>query len=152
MKIISPALLLCLGAVLGCGSPPTEGTALLRFAVTKGVRQSTSLTRPLQGTVRGSLFNTEEVTVTGPIKGSKSVANVTVTGVDLRTAELSTASWTSPAILAGRYTFLGYYDLSGMGGDEPAAGDPVTLPTTNRMDITAGQQIDFTTTFDLVFN
>jgi hypothetical protein len=139
-------------AALGCGSPPTEGTAALRFAVTKGVRQSPSLTRPLQGTVRGSLFNTEEVTVVGPIKGAKSVASVTVAGVDLRTAELSTANWTSAPILAGQYTFLGYYDLSGMGGDEPAAGDPVTLPTTNRMNITAGQQIDFTVAFDLVYN
>lgn len=148
-----PLLLLGLSlAAPGCGSPPTEGTAALRFTVTKGVRQNPGLTRPLQGTVRGSLFNTEDVTVTGPLKGAKSAAGITVAGVDLRTAELSAASWTSAPIVAGQYTFLGYYDLSSMGGDEPAAGDPVTLPTTNRMNITAGQQIDFTVTFDLVFN
>jgi hypothetical protein len=54
----------------------------------------------------------------------------------------------------GAYVFLGFYDVDSNGSEtkDPDAGDPVTLPSVNKFDITADERTDVTIRFDLVLN
>lgn len=135
-------------------STPTTGTATMTFSVSNGARQSPALVDPLKGSVYGALYRQEDVTVTGPIDGAMEIASVEVADVDLTTADVSSASWQSEPIEAGSYVFLGFYDVDGNGADsrEPDSGDPVTLPSVNKFDVTAGEETTLTASFDLVYN
>ena len=137
-------------------SPPASTMKVnMTFEVTNGVRQSPNLVDPLMGAVYGQLFKSSEVTLTGPIDGAMEFGSVEVTGVDLVTAT-SAGMFTSEALPANDYTFLGFFDVDGNGATErsPDAGDPVTIPITNTFTITADQAapIDETITFDFVYN
>jgi hypothetical protein len=155
-------LALCLALGTGCSSsdddggdkPSPVGTTVFKFSVTNTVSQSPSLTDPLSGPVYGALYLAEEVSVTGPIDGAESKASVEATGVDLTSATESTATWTSPKLAPQTYTFLGFFDVDGNGSAsrDPDAGDPVTLPVTNKFDIVDGQETPLTIKFDLVLN
>ncbi len=140
-----------------CGSDPVEtptGTVQLRFSVSNTVRSSRNLKDGLLGDIYGSLFIAEEVTVTGPIEGAQDLnTSIALTGVDLRTADTSTASWTSDPLPVGSYIFLGFYDVDENGADtrDPDSGDPVTLPI-NPFEIKDGEKTPHVVTFDLVFN
>lgn len=154
-------MLAALGA--GCGADdaaedpapaPLPGTVTLTFSVTEGVRKSPNLKSPLVGVVYGSLYKREDVTLSGPIKGAEDVAPVEVAAVDLQASNASQASWKSPSITPGTYTFLGFYDVNGDGATtkDPNSGDPVTLPITNEFTIEAGVNKEFLVAFDLVLN
>ena len=134
--------------------PQPTGTTTLTFSIAEGVRQSPNLVDEPSGTVYGSLFKTEDVKITGPVDGAEAVASVEVAGVDVINDMESSASWSSEDIEVGSYTFLGFFDVDGNGAGDmsPDAGDPVTLPTTNVIDITDGQDTPLIVTFDLVFN
>ena len=143
----------------GAGGTTTTTTAApgsvsMAFSVSNGVKQSPNLMDPLKGTIYGSLYKQEDVTVTGPIDGAMEVASVQVADVDLTSADVSAATWSGKDIPEGSYTFLGFYDLDGNGGMtfEPDAGDPVTLPSANKFDVTSGQETTLTATFDILYN
>lgn len=150
-----------LALVAGCSSSEDSGTAkepggtaVLKFSVTSTVSSSPNLTDPLSGPVYGALWLTEEVNVTGPIDGAVSQGSVEVTGVDLTSASESSATWTSEKLAPRQYTFLGFFDVDGNGSEtrDPDAGDPVTLPVTNKFDIVDGEETPLTVKFDLVLN
>jgi hypothetical protein len=154
---------LCAGLLAyGCGAaeepppPPATGTARLAFKLTDSVRTDISPTgmTPIKGTIYGELFLAEDVTAVGPIDEAKPYGSVTVP-IDLTSMQVSSGSWTSMEFEPNRYSFLGYLDLGDKSKPEnrsPASGDPVTLPFTNRFDIEANKQTEYTVTFDLLFN
>lgn len=164
------ALAVCLAAsfgLLGCEggdtssttgetttSMPTTGTVKMAFTLSNGAKQSPALVDPLKGTVYGSIFHQEDVTVTGPIDGAMDVASVEVAGVDITMTDVSEATWQSEEIEPGAYVFLGFFDLDANGTMtyEPDPGDPVTFPSANKFDITAGEETSLTTVFDLIYN
>ena len=140
----------------GEGADPTGNAGgsvvSLRFSVPMGVRSSANLEDELVGTVYGSIFLSEDVSVSGPIDGAESVASVEVVDVDLREQEQSEATWMSDPLLPGMYTFLGFYDVDANGDDvrEPDDGDPVTLPSINAFTLVEGQDHELVVSFDLV--
>jgi hypothetical protein len=155
------ALLLVALALAGCGGTdppddpaPAPGTITLRYSITNGVRSNPNLVDPPKGTVYGSIYLAEDVTLSGPRNGAVQYADVETAGVDVEMVDTSEASWKSSPLAPNRYTFLGFYDLDGNGtpGYEPDPGDPVTLPTTNQFEITSGQETAMTVMFDLVYN
>jgi hypothetical protein len=75
-------------------------------------------------------------------------------GVDLTTDEVTVEVWTSGMLEQDEYTFLGFFDVDGNGSDtrDPDAGDPVTLPVTNKFDVKPGEEVEITAMFDLVYN
>ena len=154
---VAAGLIVALSGVVGCGEdaapPPT--TVTLAFAALEGqVRTSANLRDELRGDVHGSLFWTADVSVTGPRDGVSSLADVDVLGVDLRTASTSMEVWASGPLEAGLVTFLGFWDLDGNGAEtlNPDPGDPVTFPTTNQLELVAGQDNPFIVEFDLFYN
>jgi hypothetical protein len=154
-RVLVAPLALAAAVATGACSSEDEGTVSLAFSVTNGVRQSPNLVSPLAGDVYGALYLSHEVTLLGPLDGAEAVGSVEASGVDLTTDETTPLLWTSDPLPADEeYTFLGFFDLSGDGGVtfEPAPGDPVTLPVSNRFTIEAGQDLDVTVVFDLVFN
>lgn len=131
------------------------GHFTLQFSVTNDVRNSINLHNPLRGPVHGGIFHTEDVNTGGPVAGAQSVANVEVADVDLTDpdAGLSAASWTSPDLAPGDYTFLGYLDVNGdAGAGDPSSGDPVTLPNTNKVTVSDGGAGFLNGKFNLVYN
>ena len=152
MRTIFIALVLC-AACGGGEEPTTTGNADLAFGVTNGVRNNTGLVDPLVGTIYGQVFLSSEVTLTGPIDGAQELGNVEVSGVDLEAATAAGA-WTSPELEPQMYTFLGFFDVDGNGASSrsPDAGDPVTLPISNQFTIVAGEAVELTAMFDLVYN
>lgn len=125
----------------------------LDFSVPAGVRNGPSLEDELFGHVYGSLFRSEEVGIGGPFEGVEAVTDVRAFDVDLRVAERSAATWTSEPLPDGMYTFLGFYDVDGNGGEtfEPDDGDPVTLPLINIIPVAGEPELTVTVSFDLVF-
>lgn len=137
----------------GTTSAPQTGTALFTFSVSNTVKASAALVDPLSGHIRGALFKQEDVTAAGPIEGALEIASVDVPTVDLTSADVSAESWQSEGIDPGAYVFLGFFDLDANGSDgEPDAGDPVTLPSANKFEITAGEETAAVIRFDIVFN
>lgn len=135
------------------GGAAATGTVTLSFGVSNGVRMGPTLVDPLVGHVYGDLFLTSDVTITGPTDDAVSVASIDLDGVDLSTDEVSAVSWSSEAIPAGDYTFLGMFDLDGnfeATDHNPDAGDPVTLPN-QKFEIVAEQDTTFTVVFELVY-
>jgi hypothetical protein len=146
-------LIAALGACAGSSDEPTEGDATLTFSVTNGVRENPTLEDPLIGAIYGNLFLTEEVTITGPVDGAVELGSVELTGVDLEAAT-ETEAWQTPLLAEGSYTFLGFFDVDGNGGEsyQPDPGDPVTLPVTNVFEVRAGETTELAAMFDLVLN
>jgi hypothetical protein len=135
------------------GAAAATGTVTLRFGVSNGVRMGPTLVDPLVGTVYGDLFLTSDVTITGPVEGAVSYASIALEGVDLTTEETATLTWTSEALPAENYTFLGMFDLDAnfeASDQNPDAGDPVTLPN-QKFDLVADQETAFTVMFELVY-
>jgi hypothetical protein len=133
----------------------TKGTVTWKFKVSDWVRQNVPMGSSLKGTVYGDLFLSEDVTLMGPLKEAMAFGAVEVKALDLKMNPDGTGTWTSPPLLPERYTFLGFFDVDDKSMEptrRPAAGDPVTLPITNRYLITAGQNTDGVVLFDLVFN
>lgn len=106
-----------------------QGHFVLRFDASRTVRNSRELTDPLRGSVYGSVYRAEDVTISGPAEGAEPVASFSFDDVDL-TAGVSPESYAIDAELpAGEYQILGFIDVDGNAttGD-PDVGDPVTLP------------------------
>jgi hypothetical protein len=135
------------------GAAAATGTVTLSFGVSNGVRMGPTLVDPLVGTVYGDLFLTSDVTITGPVEGAVSYASIALEGVDLTTDETASVTWTSEALPAENYTFLGMFDLDAnfeASDHNPDAGDPVTLPN-QKFDLAADQETAFTVMFELVY-
>ena len=131
-----------------------SGSLVLNFSTTNTVRKSPNLEDPLLGTVYGSVYLAEDVTLTGPREGAEAaVTGITVEQVDLRTKDVSDESWTSPPLPPGEYMFLGMLDVddnAAQTDNDPDTGDPVTLPI-NKFIIEQGVQAAVTVPFDLVY-
>lgn len=130
------------------------GFAVLTFGVANGVRQNPTLVDPLVGSVYGDIYRTADVTLTGPAEGAVPVASVQLDAVDLTTLEVSDVSWGSGPLEPDQYTFLGMFDIDGNfaeTGENPDAGDPVTLPT-QKFEVTAAATTAFTVMFELVYS
>lgn len=135
------------------GAASATGTVTLSFGVSNGVRMGPTLVDPLVGTIYGDLFLTSDVAITGPVEGAVSVASITLEGIDLTTDETASVTWTSDALPAENYTFLGMFDLDAnfeTTDHNPDAGDPVTLPN-QKFDLVADQETAFTVMFELVY-
>lgn len=152
----SALLALGLTALVGCGAEPAEpaGTARLTFSVDQNVRESSNLTSPLLGPVYGAIYKAEDVTAMGPIEGAEQLVSVELSSVDLREAEVSAVSWTTPDLPPDVYVFLGFFDVNGNGEESrsPDKGDPVTLPSVNQFEILDGEQEDVVVRFSLILN
>ena len=139
----------------GCGGPskpPPAGTVELRFSVADTVRTSPNLKNPLTGVAYGAIFLTEDVSIGGPRTGADSFGDVAVDGVDCR-AGVSDQSLVM-SLAPGQYTFLGFFDVNANGSvtRDPDAGDPATLPFTNKFEIVDTQQTKRLVLFDLLYN
>lgn len=147
-------LLACTGEKDSSAVLPQTGTLSLNFSMSNGVRENTNLHDPLKGAIYGSVFRAEDITVTGPLDGTESVADVEVYDVDLTVDTVSSATWKSADLEPRDYSFLGFFDVDANGdaSREPEAGDPVTLPSINVFAVVANQETPFTVSFDLVYN
>lgn len=131
-----------------------SGTVTLDFSVANGVRANPNLVDELVGPVYGELYNSVDVTLTGPVEGAVVVGNIAIDEVDLTAPESRAGTWTSEPLPPGNYIFLGAFDIDDNAADfegGPDSGDPVTLPT-QKFDVAAGEDTPFTVTFDLVYN
>ncbi|MDI1477389.1 hypothetical protein [Polyangium sp. y55x31] len=161
-KLLGPLFALLAPCLVACGGDPEpdgpeapqDGTVVLSFSATNGVRGSKNLVDPLKGTVYGGLYLAEDVSAGGPRPDAVQMAEVEVSGVDLEAADPSEAAWKSGPLAPNRYTFLGFFDVDGNGPEtyEPDPGDPVTLPFINQFDITSSQETSMTAVFELVYN
>ncbi len=113
-------------------STALEGNFVLRFNASSTVRKSNNLDGPLRGTVIGSIFRAEDVTITGPIKGAKAVYGFRFDDVDVTSLDGSPASYSIPVTLgAGDYQILGFMDTDdneAFGDGGPDVNDPVMIP------------------------
>lgn len=113
------------------GSVDAEaGRFRLSFDASSTVRESDNLTDPLRGTVRGSVYRAEDVTISGPRDGAEALASFRWGDVDV-TGGVSPESYLVDVELpAGDYQILGFMDIDGNGeaSGDPDVGDPVTLP------------------------
>jgi hypothetical protein len=135
------------------GAAGAEGTVTLTFSVTHGVRTGPTLVDPLVGPVYGGIFLTSDVTLAGPADGVSPVIAVEVEVVDLLTADVATATYTSDPLPPGDYTFLGMLDVDGnfdASGGRPDSGDPITL-TGQSFEVVAGQDTAFTAIFEVIW-
>ncbi|MCR9104242.1 MAG: hypothetical protein NXI15_03050 [Gammaproteobacteria bacterium] len=109
-----------------------EGSFELRFNASSTVRRSANLDGPLRGTVIGSIYRAEDVTITGPNEGARSVADFRFADVDVTSEAGSPQSYSIPATLsAGQYQILGFMDIDGneaFTGGSPDVNDPVMIP------------------------
>ncbi len=153
---MKPALIVSLLALAACGPPPKEtGTAVLRFSASSSVKNNANVKNPLLASVRGGIFLAEDVSLSGPRKGAEVFGSVKLEGVDLRTADVSSAETTTGELKPGLYTVLAMMDLNGNANAEspsPDPGDLVTVPLSNKLEITAGDAVKKVILFDLVFN
>lgn len=153
--------LLFLGLIVfatGCGPtvpplPSPAGTVQFRFSVASMVKMSPNLRDPLQGTIYGNVFLQEDVGFDGPRQGAPELGDVEVV-VDLRSVETSEEVFTSEKLPPGKYVFLGFFDVDGNGAEskDPDAGDPVTLPSTNKFEIVDGVESKRAVLFELLYN
>jgi hypothetical protein len=162
--IVSAVLCVVCGAAgFGCeadgggdGADPDAGmgSATLSFMAKSSVQKAKALVDPLEGTVYGSIFLTEDVNVAGPIAGAEAFGAVEVAGLDLQGEGKVDGAFETPKLLPGSYTFLGFFDVDGNGAEshDPDPGDPVTLAITNHFVIEAGKTTAYTVVFDLVLN
>jgi hypothetical protein len=136
------------------GASADGGTMAVSFTVGGTVADSTKLVDPLTGTVYGGIFRTAEVGATGPREGAVQVAFVEATGVDLTTGTATMVMWTSEPLPPDTYTFLGFFDVDGsstmLEEKDPEEGDPVTLPTANKVTVEDGAAAQLEVRFDLV--
>jgi hypothetical protein len=113
-------------------SAALEGKFELRFNASSTVRRSENLDGPLRGTVVGSIYRAEDVTLTGPNEGAESVYRFRFDDVDVTSLEGSPESYSIPVTLsAGDYQILGFMDIDGneaMGDGAPDVNDPVMIP------------------------
>lgn len=130
------------------------GTMEISFSVGGTVSDSSNLVDPLVGTVYGGIFRTADVGATGPREGAEQVAFVEVTDVDLTSGAATSVMWTSEPVPADTYTFLGFFDVdgssTGVEEKDPEDGDPVTLPTVNKVTVADGGAAQLQVRFDLV--
>lgn len=145
-------------ALAACGgaeveADPLANTVTISFTLPEGVRSNPNLVDPPQGTVYGQLFRYAEVSVTGPKDGAEPFDDVEV-DIDLREVDVSAETWTSGALPADVYVFLGFFDVDGNGADDPDPdnGDPVPLATTNDFTIVDGEATTLVAQFDIVYN
>jgi hypothetical protein len=106
-----------------------EGELVITYQPSTTVRGS-ELKAPLQGTVYGSVYKASDVKITGPLPGTKAVANIRDEGVDVREGA-SEAYPLGVDLPAGSYQILGFLDIDGNADPndpEPDEGDPVMIP------------------------
>lgn len=110
-------------------STALEGNFELRFNASSTVRKSQNLDGPLRGTVVGSIYRAEDVTITGPIAGARSVHSFRFEDVDITSLDGSPQSYSIPTILgAAEYQILGFMDIDGNESGSPDPNDPVMIP------------------------
>lgn len=109
-----------------------EGNFELRFNASSTVRKSDNLDGPLRGTVVGSIFHAEDVTITGPIEGAEAAYDFRFDDVDVSSLDGSPESYSIPVTLgAGDYQILGFMDIDdneAFGDGGPDVNDPVMIP------------------------
>ncbi|MEZ5571413.1 MAG: hypothetical protein R3E64_05250 [Halioglobus sp.] len=109
-----------------------EGNFELRFNASSTVRRSGNLDGPLRGTVVGSIYHAEDVTITGPLEGAEAVYQFRFEDVDVTSEDGSPESYSVPVKLsAGDYQILGFMDIDGnaaLGEGGPDVNDPVMIP------------------------
>jgi hypothetical protein len=136
------------------GASADGGTMELSFMVGGTVSGSSNLVDPLVGTVYGGIFRTADVGATGPREGAEQVAFVEATAVDLTAGTATAVMWTSEPLPPDTYTFLGFFDVDGSStgaeDKDPEEGDPVTLPTANKVTVEDGAAAQLQVRFDLV--
>ncbi len=147
--------------LLACSkeAPPEEmmeqpGTLKLRFGLAESIRDEARMAKSVRGTAYGDLFASEDVSVVGPIDGAMEVANIRM-AIDVSMNDVSDGQWTSTPLKAGKYTFLGFFDVDDKSTPDkrrPVSGNPVTLPFTNKFDVKPGMETMGTVRFDLLFN
>ncbi len=138
----------------GDDAPADGGMMRVTFSVGGSVAGSPNLVDPLMGSCYGGIYRTADVGATGPREGAEQVAYAEAMGVDLTSAMVSTASWTSEPLPPDSYTFLGFFDVDGSSSateeKDPEEGDPVTLPSANKVTIETGATAELVVRFDLV--
>jgi len=106
-----------------------KGKFDITFDPSSTVRGS-DLKAPLKGTVYGSIYKASDVKITGPLPGTKAVANIHQEGVD--TVDGPSKPYLQDTVLpSGNYQVLGFMDIDGNADPAdpaPDEGDPVMIP------------------------
>jgi hypothetical protein len=132
---------------------PKKSEVTLRFNITPTVRKDPKLPTNLSGTVRGSIYLAEDVSLAGPRQGAEAVAPV-VLNVDLAADKPSDESVKIPGLTENQYAFLGFLDLNGNGAESsrPDAGDLVTVPTSEtKFEVVGGVDSEAVVSFNLLY-
>jgi hypothetical protein len=138
----------------GDDAPADGGMMRVTFTLGGSVSGSPNLVDPLMGSCYGGIYRTADVGATGPRDGAEQVAYAEAMNVDLTSETVSTASWTSEPLPPDSYTFLGFFDVDGSSSatedKDPEEGDPVTLPSANKVTVEVGATAELVVRFDLV--
>jgi hypothetical protein len=108
-----------------------EGRFIITFAASSTVAGSPNLKAPLDGTVYGSIFRSEDVTLLGPNDGAEALVDFRFEGVDVTDPDVLRAYEVPTDLPAGDYQILGFIDIDddAVEGDaSPDPGDPVMIP------------------------
>jgi hypothetical protein len=99
-----------------------KGTLDITFSVSDVIKKDAVV--PLKGTIYCSVYHAEDVVVTGPKAGAKTVQDFNIPNADFTQPKAPT--FTTQELYAGKYQVLCAQDLDKSG--DASKGDPVTLP------------------------
>ncbi|MCG3172550.1 MAG: hypothetical protein GMKNLPBB_00704 [Myxococcota bacterium] len=111
-----------------------QGRFKVRFVSSDVIRKAEKEGRvkaPLKGTVSGSIYKSEDVTIAGPKEGTKPVASFKFENVSIEGGRPSTEFLIEDQVPAGDYQVLGFMDIDGNADPKdpgPDQGDPVFIP------------------------
>lgn len=130
---------------------PTTGRLAIRFSIDPFVEEAMPEGEEPIGTFHGSIWNADDVTVTGPVDGAVDLEGLEAE-LDLVAADPSPVLITSGELDAGYVRILGFLDADGNATDapDPDDKDPVTLPEQNEFEVIAGETTEITVLFGLL--
>lgn len=134
------ALLACTGSGDDSSTPaPTTGALALTFRM--DADYIASMSEPPVGTFRGSIYAEADASAVGPDEGASSLVDFTAEGVDLSDGGGPTRTpFVTEALDPQVVWVLGCLDTT---GDECEAGDPITVPNENKVEVLAGDATPF---------
>lgn len=133
----------------GSGTPIGPGVLSLSFEMNSDCVTSVEANDELPvGTFHASIFAEADATSIGPNEGATPLLELSVSDVDLTGGGPTDVLWTSEPIDPQIVWVLGCLDLAEDGCDD--AGDPITIPDENRVEIAPDADTAFTVDFRIL--
>lgn len=120
---------------------PVPATGALALTFRMDADYIASMSEPPVGTFRGSIYAEADASAIGPNEGASSLIDFTAEGVDLSSGGGPTTTPFETAALDPQVVWvLGCLDTT---GDDCEAGDPITVPNENKVEVLAGDATPF---------